>query len=204
MMLMLAAWLSPSVVSAQSPQQASARLAAAQALLAADTQGTAFRTDASVERGELVLRFTPTDRAAELRRTPTPARHALEARARFGADGALDAMTVRGGLAARPRVRVPPSASDEERTAAAAALRYHPATAAEVRQLARTRAAALGDQPAASGETFRWRPADDGSGLQPVWVVQLMATRARTAVPYVLTLDAADGGLIEIRRGTGQ
>jgi hypothetical protein len=45
---------------------------------------------------------------------------------------------------------------------------------------------------------------DDGSGLQPVWVVQLTATRARTAVPYVLTLDAADGGLIEIRRGSGQ
>jgi hypothetical protein len=98
---------------------------------------------------------------------------------------------------------VSPGSSDGERDSAADKLRYNPSRGEEMRQLARVRGIALGEQ-AAGNATFKWQPADDATGLQPVWTVPVNATRSRTALAYVVTLDTTDGSLIEVKRGSGQ
>jgi hypothetical protein len=147
------------------------------------------------------LRLTPTDRAAELSVARRPVRQALEARVRFAADGAFDSVKVRGSLATRTRVRLSPGSSDGERDAAAAKLRYNPTKGEEVRQLARVRGWRAGD---GGQRDIHMAPSRRCHRLQPVWTVQVNATRSRTALAYVVTLDATDGSLIEVKRGSGQ
>ena len=180
------------------PPEGSAQIAAVQALLSLDP-ARAWRTDAWSEGGELVLRVTATDPSGELRRVRAVQTMAVEARATLDAGGALERLTVRDTQRAGIRVRRTATAAD--RTAALEGARYAPARRAALVEAARTRSwAALGaDAAVTDAPELAWRPVP-GDRHRAVWQARVTVVRDGARVPFVASLDPADGSLVELVR----
>jgi hypothetical protein len=183
-------------------RERSAAMAAAYALLAPDVAHMAVRTDVAVtETGDLLLRVTPSDPAAEW--APLRARAAVWVEARIARDGEarVSRVTVTGSLTSQPPVRVLATATETQRRAALRTVRYGTSARSDVLALAARRPwTVLGETATVEDATLVWRAAAEAGRLEPVWRVAVRVGTERGDAPFVGVFDAVDGRLLDVTR----
>jgi hypothetical protein len=180
------------------PPPATAALAAVYALIAPETASVPVRTVATQEGDQLIVRVTPTDLVEESQPVRSSSPHVLEARVTRAA-GEVTHLTLTGAVTPRVRLRVPAAAPEASRATALEAARYPAGAAAQVADMAGTRAwAGLGGPGTVADATLLWRPV--GADVEPVWRVTVRVDRTAAVATYVATFAAVDGALMSLER----
>lgn len=194
----------PVAVAAQEPPPpppASAAIAAAYALVAPDLGELPVRTDISFNGDSLLLRVRPVNVEGE--RQPRGRRPvsdvALDVHIIKDAAGDIARLTVTGALTPRQRVVVAETTTEAGRTNALRAARFGPGRAADVKTMARKRAAIDAPVPDAS---LVWRRV--GAQQEAVWEVRMPLSTSRGSAAYIARFSAGDGALVGLERVTEQ